>query len=135
MLVACGAREASPYSPDPAKLDAAIVEEPAAPRATTLRAPETRASTTRLREASPPPPRRSGKRITLRLAHAPLGEVVRMLASEAGLGVVLASSLDQPVSLDVTRADPLAVLDALASAHRLELEQRGGLLIVRRAGG
>lgn len=73
--------------------------------------------------------------MTLHIARAPLGEVLRLLASEAGLGVVLASTLDQPVSLDVVRADPLAVLDALASAHRLEIEQQGSLIVVRPAGG
>lgn len=78
--------------------------------------------------------RRSGRRVTLHLSHAPLGEVLRLLASEARVGIVLATSLDQPVSLDVSAADPLDVLDALASAHRLEIERQHGLLVVRRAG-
>lgn len=133
-LAACASREPPPYVPDTSAIDRAIAEPAPARPAAGLLAPVATEGPRRIAEPTPPPALRSSRRVTLRLSHAPLGEVVRLLASEAGVGVVLASSLEQPVSLDVRRADPLAVLDALASAHALDVERTRGLLVVRRRG-
>lgn len=132
-LVACAGRAPAPYAPDAAAVDRALADAPppalaGAPSWVKDEGPR------QIVEPRALAPERSGRRVTLRLAHAPLGEAVRLLAGEAGLGVVLADPLEQPVSLDVRRADPRAVLDALATAHGLLVERSGGLLIVRRRG-
>ncbi|MCC6648650.1 MAG: hypothetical protein IT374_24175 [Polyangiaceae bacterium] len=131
LLAACGSGSPAAYTPEPAVIDRLLA------------APSTSGSPPRSAPPAPTPRRivdaperspRSGRRITLSVSRAPLGEVVRLLATEAGLDVVLASALEQEVSLDVRRADPLIVLDALASAHSLALERNGRALIVRPRG-
>ncbi len=129
-LPACAARETAPYAPEPSAVDRVLVEQ-SPPRAKQTSSPidEAPRRFAGPRAAAPP---RSARRLTLRLANAPLGEVVKLLAGESGLGIVLAEPLEQPVSLDVRHADPREVLDALAAAHGLDVERAGGLLIVRR---
>lgn len=122
--------------PSPAEVDAAMshprpagegassrtLQEPAAPLAGAVR----------IREPSPPSPRRSGRRVDVELHRASLADALQLLADEARLNLVLGDGIGGEVSLSLRRVDPLEALRAVVASRGLSLSQQGSITVVQR---
>jgi hypothetical protein len=125
------AREARPVT----ELDDVISEwlpasSPSAPRRELAGPPREPRELARASRATRP--RSSGRRIDVTLQHASLDAALQLLASEAGVGLVLPDPLAATVSVSLRRVDPLDALITLAEAQGLSVERQERLLVVRR---
>lgn len=138
-LTACAPPPQAPEVRSVAEMDAALGSwPPPLPEAhpPLARVPEKALASGRERARDPgrtaPPPRRSGRRVDVALNHAALDAALQMLATEAGVGLVLPDPLGATVSVSLRRVDPLEALVTLAEAQGLQVERQEQVFIVRR---
>lgn len=139
LVVACGARGASPTTPDvedEGAIDIALRAQTAqrAPRvleSRRLRELEARWSPKTLGAPAPverPLGRR--ERVTVRFAEAELGEALRLLADAGGFALVVDGELRGRVTADLRRVRPYSALISLAETHGARVERRGSIVLV-----
>jgi hypothetical protein len=77
----------------------------------------------------------SGRRVTLRLDEAAVGEALRNVAEAAGWSIVMPSGLRGAITADLRDAPAEDALRAILRQHALEATLEGGVVTVTRAAG
>ncbi|MCS6900050.1 MAG: hypothetical protein RMJ98_10435 [Myxococcales bacterium] len=91
-----------------------------------------RTETVRIREPTPTPARRSGRRVDVELYRASLAEALQLLADEARINLVLGDGIQGEVSLSLRRVDPAEALEVLVASRGLILSRQGSILVVQK---